>query len=387
MTNPMESSAALRKKKNMKKFLNFTLMVIGQSGSGRSTFINTFCDKLIVNGGSATDVDEGDDIQLRKSNVELEDSEGVKINLNIIDTPNFGNLIDNSKSINILKDYLKYQFDEILVEESRLRRNPRFNDGRVHVCIYLINPNSHGLNELDIEIISQLGDYVNILPCISKSDSLTIDELKLNKKLINEDIKNYKLPIFDFNNEFFQLDVDDEDAINLNSYLQSNLPFALMGSNETIVDPNSNEVKRIRQYPWGSIDVLNTDFSDLLSLKNTLLITHLNDFKDFTHEVLYENYRTKTLGQYDNELNGSNDDNHSLPKALSISNDYAQSRSSISSGTMLQKEDQIRMEEERLRAFEERVQRDLMLKREEIEARERELEEIERRLAQQQLSS
>lgn len=385
----LESSAALRKKKNMKKSTQFTVMVIGQSGSGRSTFINTFCDKLIVNGGS---VDEEDELQLRKSNVELEDAEGLKINLNIIDTPNFGNLIDNSKSINILKDYLKYQFDEILVEESRLRRNPRFNDGRVHVCLYMINSTSHGLNELDIEIISKLGDFVNILPCISKSDSLTIDELKSNKKLIMDDIKNFKLPIFDFNNEFFQLEDYDEDSVNLNNYLQLNLPFALMGSNETIVDPNTNEIKRIRQYPWGSIDVLNTDFSDLLTLKNTLLITHLNDFKDFTHEVLYENYRTKTLGQYDNENNRLSTaiSEDQIPRVLSISQDYAmasQSRTSVSSVNALQKEDQIRLEEERLKAFEERVQRDLLLKRQEIEARERELEEIERRLKQQQLSS
>lgn len=400
-------------------------MVIGQSGSGRSTFINSLCDQLIVDPSSTVNLYTPEELaypdrelQIRKSTVELEDNEGVKIGLNVIDTPGFGDSIDNSPSFKIIKDYIKYQFDEILVEESRLRRNPRFKDGRIHACLYFITPTGHGLKEIDVEIMKQLGDYVNILPCISKADSLTLEELKLNKKLIAEDIEHYKLPIFDFNNEYFSYDEDlDDETIDLNRYLQKTMPFAVMGSNSTIKDSVTGEVKRIRKYPWGTVDILDNDISDVSTLKNTLLITHLNELKDFTHEVLYENYRTKTLGEAndDGTTNGIGDitsDSRNLSTAsfsningtsnggvennnriisqntnASVNHYASDSVSELQTDADIQlKEEQIRKEEERLRAFEDRVQKDLLLKREEIEARERELAELERRLAEQNIA-
>ncbi|TID29753.1 hypothetical protein CANINC_001671 [Pichia inconspicua] len=428
MVTVIESSSALRKKKILKRSLNFTIMVIGQSGTGRSTFINTLCDQMIVQPSSTINLYSPEDVslsdrelQLRKSSVELEDNEGVKISLNLIDTPGFGDSIDNSNSFTVIKDYIKYQFDEILVEESRLRRNPRFKDGRIHACLYFIVPTGHGLREIDVEIIKNLGEYVNVIPCISKADSLTTEELRLNKKLIVEDIIHYQLPIFDFNNEYFTYDdtMDDETA-ELNKYLQKMIPFAIMGSNTTLKDPTTGEVKRIRKHPWGVVDVFNNEISDVLTLKNTLLITHLNELKDFTHEVLYENYRTKTLGQgsgkYDDITSSSSkiveSSNKIFEKPVSSSNSMTSSTSRLNDREVSQstvreteyvtsevvvkessgvddfylKEEQIRKEEERLRAFEERVQNDLMLKREEIEARERELAELERRLAQHNLA-
>lgn len=58
-------------------------MVIGQSGTGRSTFINSLCDQLIVEPSSTVKLYSPEELgnpdrelQLRKSTVELEDEEG-----------------------------------------------------------------------------------------------------------------------------------------------------------------------------------------------------------------------------------------------------------------------------------------------------------------------
>lgn len=40
--------------------------------------------------------------------------------------------------------YLERQYDGILAEESRIKRNPRFRDDRVHVLLYFITPTGHG---------------------------------------------------------------------------------------------------------------------------------------------------------------------------------------------------------------------------------------------------
>jgi cell division control protein 11 len=39
--------------------------------------------------------------------------------------------------------YLERQYDDILAEESRIKRNPRFRDNRVHTLLYFIPPTGH----------------------------------------------------------------------------------------------------------------------------------------------------------------------------------------------------------------------------------------------------
>lgn len=405
MSGIIEASSALRKRKHLKRGINFTILVVGQSGSGRSTFINTLCGQQVVDTSSTvllpTDTSTEIDLQLREETVELEDDEGVKIQLNIIDTPGFGDSLDNTSSFEVISDYIRHQYDEILLEESRVRRNPRFKDGRVHCCLYLINPTSHGLKEMDVEFMKKLGNLVNILPIISKSDSLTQEELKFNKKLIMEDIDRYNLPIYNFPFDEEEATQEDYDT---NTYLRSTLPFSIIGSNE-VYDMGNSLMVRGRKYPWGMLDVEDATISDFVILRNALLISHLHDLKDFTHEILYERYRTEALSgdsaTFPTTLNSNNEmvttplppnqergfegsPHASAPSTINNNNNNAVSPAVNSTetprDTYLAREEQIRLEEERLRAFEERVQQELILKRKELLQREQELREIEERL-------
>ena len=92
------------------------------------------------------------------STPELEE-EGVRIALTIVDTPGFGDNIDNEfasvsffrlrfivrlfLSFQEIVGYLERQYDDILAEESRIKRNPRFRDNRVHALLYFIPPTGH----------------------------------------------------------------------------------------------------------------------------------------------------------------------------------------------------------------------------------------------------
>lgn len=405
MASIIQASAALRKRKNLKRGIQFTVMVVGQSGCGRSTFINTLCGQKVVDTSTTimlpTDTNTQIDVQLREEIVELEDEEGLKIQLNIIDTPGFGDSLDNSPSFDIISDYIRHQYDEILLEESRVRRNPRFKDGRVHCCLYLINPTGHGLKEIDVEFIRRLGTLVNVIPVISKADSLTTEELKLNKKLIAKDIDYYSLPIYNF--PFDEEDASDEDY-QTNTYLRGLLPFSIIGSND-VFESADGSVIRGRKYPWGTLDVEDANISDFVVLRNTLLISHLHDMKEFTHEILYERYRTEALSgemptagttthnrafsTTNNEYLGSpavsgreSVRGNGLPSALGNNDSTSLHSNNASSNqdTYLAREEQIKLEEERLRVFEERVQQELQLKRQELLQREQELREIEERL-------
>ncbi|EMG47717.1 CDC11 Septin CDC11 [Candida maltosa Xu316] len=365
------SSAALRKRKTLKKSINFSVMIIGESGSGRSTLINTLCggNSIVPTSSTANQDPFAKKLTLRHENVELEDNEGHKISLNIIDTPNFANSINCDEDFKIIVDFIRHQFDEVLLEESRVKRNPRFKDGRIHVLIYMINPTGHGLSEIDVKFLQHVNNLVNIIPIISKADSLTPSELKLNKQLILEDLNDYGINYYKFNEYDYEQDYIDEEIIEYNKYLNSLVPFAIIGANEYRSNPNSKEDEedilklRILNKDFKPINIDNAEVNDFTILKNVLLITHLNEFKDLTHDSIYENYRTEALSgkqfQYVDNNSSKQETNES---------DY------------LLKEEQIKLEEERLRKFEERVHQDLINKRKELLERENELKEIEKRL-------
>lgn len=188
--------------------------------------------------------------------------------------------------------YLERQYDDILAEESRIKRNPRFQDNRVHALLYFIAPTGHGLRELDVELMRRLSSRVNVLPVLGRADSFTPQELTDVKKMVMEDINHYQIPIYNFP---YDIEEDDDETIEENAALRSLLPFALVGSDE-IVELSGKKILA-RMYPWGIVEVENPRHSDFVALKFALLRSHLADLKEITHDFLYENYRTEKLSR------------------------------------------------------------------------------------------
>ena len=67
------------------------------------------------------------------------------------------------------------------------------------------------------------------------------------------------------------------------------MPFAVIGSN-TVVESSGRKV-RGRVYPWGVVEVENLEHNDFIALRNMLIRTHMQDLKDVTNNVHYENFR------------------------------------------------------------------------------------------------
>ncbi|KAK7190462.1 hypothetical protein DPSP01_005307 [Paraphaeosphaeria sporulosa] len=358
----MSSILKARRKKNVKKGIQFCLMVCGASGTGRTTFVNTLCGKQVLEHKDTEDantahVEEG--VKISPVTVEL-DEEGTRISLTIVDTPGFGDQIDNEASFSEIVGYLERQYDDILAEESRIKRNPRFRDNRVHVLLYFITPTGHGLRELDIELMKRLSPRVNVIPVIGKADSLTPAELAESKKLVMEDIEHYRIPVYNFP---YDIEEDDEDTVEENAELRGLMPFAIVGS-EDVIEVNGRRV-RARQYPWGIVEVDNPRHSDFLAVRSALLHSHLADLKEITHDFLYENYRTEKLSK---SVEGGDAANSSM------------NPEDLASQSVRLKEEQLRREEEKLREIEVKVQREINEKRQELLARESQLKEIEARM-------
>ncbi|MCJ1307960.1 hypothetical protein MMC25_001610 [Agyrium rufum] len=360
------SALKMRKKKNFKRGIQFCLMVCGASGTGRTTFVNTLCGKKVLRGKDSDDfssahLEEG--VKIKQVTIELEvDDEGTRVSLTVVDTPGFGDQIDNEANFSEIVEYLEREYDNILAEESRIKRNPRFQDNRVHALLYFITPTGHGLREIDIELMRRLSPRVNVIPVIGKADTFVPAELAEMKKLVMDDIEHYRIPVYNFP---YDVEDDDEDTIEENAELRGLMPFAIVGS-EDVIDVGGRRV-RAREYPWGIVEVENPRHSDFLAIRSALLHSHLADLKEITSAFLYENYRTDKLSKGVEAGNG-------LESSMNP-NDLANQ-------SVLLREEHLRREEEKLREIETKVQREIHEKRQELLVRESQLKEMEARVHQ-----
>lgn len=118
-----------------------------------------------------------------------------------MDTPGFGDGINNEPSFQEILSYVEKQYDAVLNEEARVKRNTKSVDSRVHCILYFLTPNGHGLREVDVTFIRKLGSRANVLPVIAKSDSLTPRELiDFKKKVIRFILRTRFRKIYKFTN-------------------------------------------------------------------------------------------------------------------------------------------------------------------------------------------
>lgn len=111
---------------------------------------------------------------------------GVNLTLTVVDTPGFGDAVNNSECWAPIIDFIETKYEEFLTAESRVHRKA-MSDNRVHCCLYFIAPTGHGLKPLDVEFMQRLCDKVNIIPIIAKSDTLTPEEIQHFKKQVTRD--------------------------------------------------------------------------------------------------------------------------------------------------------------------------------------------------------
>eukprot|EP00096_Caligus_rogercresseyi_P005437 TRINITY_DN208_c0_g1_i3.p1 TRINITY_DN208_c0_g1~~TRINITY_DN208_c0_g1_i3.p1 ORF type:complete len:579 (+),score=208.47 TRINITY_DN208_c0_g1_i3:405-2141(+) len=275
-------------RKAVKKGFEFTLMVVGESGLGKSTLINSmFLTDVYSDEHPGPSKRIKKTVQVETNKVVLSEC-GVNLTLTIVDTPGFGDAVNNSDCWDSVITYVESQYEAFLNAETKVNR-VALPDTRVHSCLYFIAPTGHGLKPLDVEFMKRLHDKVNIIPVIAKADTMVPEEITYFKKQIMHQIQQSKIKIYEFP------DGDGEDKEKKeNQRLKERVPFAVVGSNTLIELPEGKKV-RGRKYPWGIVDIENMDHCDFMPLRNMLIRSHLHDLKEVTNIVHYENYRCKKL--------------------------------------------------------------------------------------------
>ncbi|KAL6046408.1 hypothetical protein STEG23_021369 [Scotinomys teguina] len=305
-------------RKSVKKGFDFTLMVAGESGLGKSTLINSlfltnlYEDRQVPDASARTT----QTLTIERRGVEIEEG-GIKVKLTLVDTPGFGDSVNCSDCWLPVVRFIEEQFEQYLRDESGLNRK-NIQDSRVHCCLYFISPFGRGLRPLDVAFLRAVHEKVNIIPVIGKADALMPRETEVLKQKsvslfltvsghalsvghtpvspsvrseIRDQLKEEEINVY----QFPECDSDeDEEFKKQNEEMKGSIPFAVIGSCEVVRDGGSRPV-RGRRYSWGTVEVENPHHCDFLNLRRMLVQTHLQDLKEVTHDLLYEGYRARCL--------------------------------------------------------------------------------------------
>ncbi|KAI4524639.1 Septin-type guanine nucleotide-binding (G) domain-containing protein [Schizophyllum commune] len=275
--------------KLLKRGFQFNVILVGQTGLGKSTLINTiFASHLVDSKGRFTSdepVRQTTEIQA-VSHVIVEN--GVKLRLNIVDTPGYGDQVNNENCWDPIVKYIKDQHSAYLRKELTAKRDRYIQDTRIHCCLYFINPTGHSLRPIDVIVMKKLSEVVNVVPVIAKSDSLTIEEREKFKIQIREELVFHNIRLYPFDTED-----DDEEEKQLNESIRDIIPFAIVGSERPVLV--DGKPVRGRKNRWGVVNVEDPTHCEFVHLRNFLTRTHLQDLIETTANIHYEAFRSKQL--------------------------------------------------------------------------------------------
>ncbi|KAM3917246.1 septin-12 [Leptodactylus fuscus] len=280
------------KRKAMKYGFEFNIMVVGQSGLGKSTLVNTLFKSKVIRKAPGAGIPKT--LEMKAVSQVIEER-GMEMRLTVIDTPGFGDQINNQNCWDPIIKYIHEQYEKYLREEILVNRKRRIPDSRIHSCIYFIPPTGHWLRPLDLEFMKRLGRIVNVVPIIAKADTLTLEEREEFKQRIRKDLQTHGISVYPQP----ELDEDPTEAL-LNDKIREKIPFAVVGTDEE----HQVNGRRIlgRKTKWGIIEVENTSHCEFSDLRDLLIRSNLQDLKDITHNIHYESYRVSRLNE---KMNGT----------------------------------------------------------------------------------
>uniref|UniRef100_A0A096MAV7 Septin 9a n=1 Tax=Poecilia formosa TaxID=48698 RepID=A0A096MAV7_POEFO len=279
------------RRKAMKQGFELNIMVVGQSGLGKSTLMNTlFKSKVSRKSVLGTGQEKiPKTIEIKSISHDIEEK-GVRMKLTVIDTPGFGDQINNENCWQPIMKFINDQYEAYLQEEININRKKRIPDSRIHCCIYFIPPTGHCLRPLDVEFMRRLSKVVNIVPVIAKADTLTLEERDFFKKKIREELRANGIDVYP-QKEF---DEDTEDRM-INEKIREMIPFAVVGSDQEY-QVNGRRLLG-RKTKWGTIEVENIAHCEFAYLRDLLIRTHMQNIKDITSSIHYEMYRVRRLNE------------------------------------------------------------------------------------------
>lgn len=171
----------------------------------------------------------------------------VLFRVTIVDTPGFGNNIDNGEAVSPIAKYVAGCRMRQFVKGQETEEEG--SEELVHACVYFMSP--HRFLEIDRFFLKNVQNELPVIPVIAKSDTLTNEELRAYRKHLKSQFKKEDIQTYSFGNS-----------------------TSKAGPRSRNADDCLAIVARDGSYPWGVSKVHDADHSDFDTLRDNLLSEH-----------------------------------------------------------------------------------------------------------------
>ncbi|KAF9406611.1 hypothetical protein HW555_013068, partial [Spodoptera exigua] len=284
-------------RKSVKKGFEFTLMVVGESGLGKSTLVNSlfltdlYPERVIPDAIEKTN----QTVKLDASTVEIEER-GVKLRLTVVDTPGYVHSMDDIRQCSQCPKWYHEECVGLSVDDydDFVCRGGCCDPIRVNAAVVCRGPCfevKDRLKPLDIEFMKQLHNKVNIVPVIAKADCLTKKEVQRLKTRVMEEIEREGIKIYPLPDCDSDEDEDYKEQVCTPIKGSGTVRGVRRGNSWRCAGAACEAASTL-----GVVEVENPEHCDFIKLR-TMLITHMQDLQEVTQEVHYENYRSERLAR------------------------------------------------------------------------------------------
>ncbi|KRX06260.1 P-loop containing nucleoside triphosphate hydrolase [Pseudocohnilembus persalinus] len=263
--------------KEKRKPIYFNMMVAGESGVGKSTFVDLFLSKKFKKQET-----------IRPQTQQITENKGqrkegnIDFNINIIDTPGYSQGTNLKAWYQDLRNYIIQQYENYQSYQYKQLENHFSNqdrqqfqqtaegDSRIHLCLYFLQ--GPRIKQTDIKMMKKLQKYVNIIPILAKGDSYNQEEIIEIKQNLIKEAQTKQIHWFNIK-ETLRGNPEYLKKIKEGPHGEAP-PFLIITSSKKIeVKPNTFAFGR--NYKWGQVNLQDPDHSDF-NLLYTLLIGHLS---------------------------------------------------------------------------------------------------------------
>jgi septin family protein len=258
--------------------LRFKIIVVGESGLGKSTAIDCLTAKLRKQHAHASEGSQGLSSgandprgQIQKTvkitendEFELLTEERERTFLRIVDTPGYGDNVDCSADMGEICNYIEKQWERFRVAPKGVRAVE--HDSLVTCCLYFIAP--HRLKEIDINFLQKVSAMVPCVPVIAKSDTMTVEEAAAFREEVAKSLLDTEgINLYDWR---YGTDKAEDESVSSyrRRYEHENGGRGRKLPPFTLVADTSHSV---RHYPWGDCQLENEEHSDFALLRKLLL--------------------------------------------------------------------------------------------------------------------
>lgn len=226
------------------KRFRFNVMVVGESGQGKTTFLKTLLRKYC---GETVNVDPAAQNLRSKKTVEIANIGSFVVKTDVgdceiflYDTPGYGDFINNQNAIDLVGKYLDnghYLWRNIDGQGMTMEER-NMADSRIHCVFYFIS--SHRIKTIDKAFIGQLSQLVPIVPVIAKADTMTFDERRVFLCEVYREIAETTTAHHSAIYDFYEDDADFLPQNDTNSvYSDSHMPSTFYQVGQSLMSESS----------------------------------------------------------------------------------------------------------------------------------------------------